>query len=55
MSIDENVRIEEDVQDKIVEKIHKEEELDDDENSYNVCDSQSDINEQDAERDNKES
>jgi hypothetical protein len=39
-------------QDKIVEKIHKEEGLDEEDNSYNVSDSLSDSNQQDAERDN---
>jgi hypothetical protein len=41
-----------DVQDKIVEKIHKEEGLDEEDNNYNVNDSLSDSNEQDAEKDN---
>jgi hypothetical protein len=49
---DENIREDEDAQDKIVEKIHKEEGLDEKDNNYNVSDSQSDSNEQDAERDN---
>lgn len=53
MSIEEeNIRDDEDMQDKIVEKIHNEEGLDDEDNNYNVSDSQSDSNEQDAERDN---
>ena len=53
MSIEEeNIRDDEDAQDKIVEKIHKEEGLDEEHNNYNVSDSQSDSNEQDAERDN---
>jgi len=41
-----------DVQDKIVEKMHKEEGLDEGDNNYNVNDSLSDSNEQDAEKDN---
>lgn len=41
-----------DVQDKIVEKIHKEEGLDEEDNNYNVNDSLSDSNEQDAQKDN---
>jgi hypothetical protein len=41
-----------DVQDKIVEKIHKEEGLDEEDNNYNVNDSLSDSNEQDVEKDN---
>ena len=53
MSIEEeNIRDDEDAQDKIVEKIHKEEGLDEEDNNYNVSNSQSDSNEQDAERDN---
>ena len=40
-----------DVQDKIVEKIHKEEGLDEEDNNYNVNDSLSDSNEQDAQKD----
>jgi hypothetical protein len=49
MSIDE-----EDIysQDKKVEKIHREEGLDEEDNNYNVSDSQSDSNQQDAEKDN---
>ena len=39
-------------QDKTIEKIHKEEDLDEEENNYNVSDSQSDSNQQDAEKDN---
>ena len=39
-------------QDKIVEKIHKEEVLDEEDNNYNVSDSLSDSNQQDAEKDN---
>jgi len=39
-------------QDKIVEKIHKEEGLDEEDNNYNVNDSLSDSNEQDAQKDN---
>lgn len=39
-------------QDKIVEKIHKEEGLDEEDNNYNVSDSLSDSNQQDAEKDN---
>lgn len=49
---DDNLREDEDVQDKIVEKIHEEEDLDEEDNNYNVSDAQSDNNEQDAERDN---
>lgn len=41
-----------DIQDKIVEKIHKEEGLDEEDNNYNVNDSLSDSNEQDAQKDN---
>lgn len=52
MIIEEEIRNDEDAQDKIVEKIHKEEGLDEEDNNYNVSDSQSDSNEQDAERDN---
>ena len=53
MSIEEeNIREDEDVQDKIVEKIHKEEGLDEADNNYNVSESQSDSNERDAEMDN---
>lgn len=53
MSIeDENGREDEDVQDKIVEKIHKEEGLDEVDNNYNVSEAQSDSNQQDAEKDN---
>jgi hypothetical protein len=53
MSIkEENASENEDVQDKIVERIHKEEGLDEEDNNYNVSESQSDSNEQDAERDN---
>ena len=54
MSIeDENGREDDtDVQDKIVEKIHKEEGLDEEDNNYNVNDSLSDSNEQDAQKDN---
>jgi hypothetical protein len=49
MSIDE-----EDIysQDKKIEKIHREEGLDEEDNNYNVSDSQSDSNQQDAEKDN---
>ena len=39
-------------QDKIVEKIHKEEGLDEEDNNYNVSDALSDSNQQDAEKDN---
>jgi hypothetical protein len=39
-------------QDKKIEKIHREEGLDEEDNSYNVSDSQSDGNQQDAEKDN---
>ncbi len=39
-------------QDKIVEKIHKEEGLDENDNNYNVNDALSDSNQQDAEKDN---
>lgn len=39
-------------QDKIVEKIHKEEGLDEKGNNYNVSDALSDSNQQDAEKDN---
>lgn len=53
MSInEENTRDEEDLQDKIVEKIHNEEGLDEEDNNYNVTDAQSDSNQQDAEKDN---
>jgi len=53
MSIDEgSLREDEDTQDKLVERIHKEEGLDEEDNNYNVSDSQSDSNQQDAERDN---
>ena len=41
-----------DIQDKIVEKIHEEEGLDEEDNNYNVNDSLSDSNEQDAQKDN---
>ncbi|HKR74223.1 MAG TPA: hypothetical protein VJR94_08940 [Candidatus Nitrosocosmicus sp.] len=52
MSIEgENVREEEDVQDKTVEKIHKEEGLDEEDNNYNVSEAQGDSNQQDAEKD----
>lgn len=55
MSIEEdNIQADEDVQDKIVKKIHKEEGLDEQDNSYNVSDSQSDSNEIDAETDNSD-
>ena len=49
MSIDE-----EDIysQYKKIEKIHREEGLDEEDNNYNVSDSQSDSNQQDAEKDN---
>jgi hypothetical protein len=49
MSIDE-----EDIysQDKKIEKIHREEGLDEEDNNYNLSDSQSDSNQQDAEKDN---
>lgn len=40
------------VQDKMVEKIHKEEALDEEDNNYNMSQSQSDSNQQDAEKDN---
>ena len=40
-------------QDKIVEKIHKEEGLDENDNNYNVSDALSDSNQQDAEKDNR--
>lgn len=53
MSIEhENEREDKDVQDKIVEKIHEEEGLDDEDNNYNASDTQSDSNQQDAEKDN---
>ncbi len=39
-------------QDKKIEKIHREEGLDEEDNNYNVSDSQSDSNQQDAEKDN---
>jgi hypothetical protein len=39
-------------QDKIVEKIHKEEGLDENDNNYNVSEALSDSNQQDAEKDN---
>ena len=39
-------------QDKTIEKIHREEGLDEEDNNYNVSDSQSDSNQQDAEKDN---
>ena len=39
-------------QDKTVEKIHKEEGLDENDNNYNVSDTLSDSNQQDAEKDN---
>lgn len=46
--------VEEDIfeQDKKVEKIHKEEGLDEKDSNYNVSDAQSDSNQQDAEKDN---
>lgn len=53
MSIEgENERGDKDAQDKIVEKIHKEEGLDEEDNNYNVSDTQSDSNQQDAEKGN---
>jgi len=39
-------------QDKIVEKIHKEEGLDENDNNYNVNEALSDSNQQDAKKDN---
>ncbi len=48
---DEKGRENKDVQDKIVEKIHEEEGLDEEDNNYNVSDTQSDSNQQDAEKD----
>ena len=39
-------------EDKKIEKIHREEGLDEEDNNYNVSDSQSDSNQQDAEKDN---
>ena len=49
MSIDEeNIYSE----DKKIEKIHREEGLDEEDNNYNVSDSKSDSNQQDAEKDN---
>lgn len=40
------------LQDKIVEKIHKEEGLDENDNNYNVSEALSDSNQEDAEKDN---
>ena len=42
----------ENVQDKVVEKIHKEEGLDEQDNNYDLSETQSDSNQQDAEKDN---
>ena len=39
-------------QSRIVEKIHKEEGLDENDNNYNVSEALSDSNQQDAEKDN---
>ena len=46
--------VEEDIfeQDKKIEKIHKEEGIDEKEGNYNVSNAQSDSNQQDAEKDN---
>jgi len=52
MSIEGENASEENVQDKIVEKIHKEEGLDEEDNNNNVSDTQSDSNQHDAEKDN---
>ena len=51
-SQDEKAREDVDVQDKMVEKIHKEEGLDEKDNYYNMDNTQSDSNELDAEKDN---
>ena len=46
--------VEEDIfeQDKKIEKIHKEESIDEKDGNYNVSDALSDSNQQDAEKDN---